>query len=88
MQLARPPAEDDPADHCVSCRLTGPILDRPKTAARLRDIESAKRRVFFVLQEFDLPLEPKSESNPAGLAFDLLESLPGESPVLTGHAEG
>lgn len=82
--------ETDDDEHCLSCRLTRtiPILDRPKNATRLRDIESAKRRVFFVLQNLNLPLEPKTDEEPDGLLFDLLESIPGQPPVLTGHANG
>jgi hypothetical protein len=78
------------ADACLSCRLTRtiPNLSRPRNAQRLRDIESAKRRLLFALQSWGLPLEPKRPGSPGGLAFDFLESLPGEPPVLTGHAGG
>jgi hypothetical protein len=81
---------DSPHDSCLSCRLTRtiPILDRPKNADRLREIETAKRRVLWGLQGLDLPLVPKSDDPEHGLAFDLLESLPGQPPVLTGHADG
>src|SRR4029453_7649108 len=34
------------------------------------------------------PLRPKAEDATPGLAFDFLESLPDEAPVVTGHAEG
>ncbi|MCC7374548.1 MAG: putative zinc-binding peptidase [Verrucomicrobiales bacterium] len=75
---------------CLSCQLTRtiPILARPKNPERLRELEAAKRRVLFVLQELKLPLTPKSTDPERGLAFDFLESLPGEPRVLTGHAEG
>ena len=75
---------------CVSCRLTRriPILDRPRNAARLRELEAAKRRVLFALQNLGLPLIPKARDGTGGLAFDFLESLPGEPPVMTGHADG
>ncbi len=81
---------DDPEPHCASCRLTRtiPILARPRNAVRLREIESAKRRVLFLLQGLGLPLAPKTEANPGGVVFDFLESLPGDPPVLTGHASG
>ncbi len=83
------PAEDG-EELCLSCRLTRtiPILDRPKNASRLRDIESGKRRVLFALQNLGLPVAAQSEANPKGLLFDLLESLPGGPAVLTGHADG
>ena len=82
---------NEPEAVCLSCRLTRtiPPLDRPKNADRLRDIESAKRRVLFALQNLNLPIEPRGERDgPAGLAFDFLESLPGEPGVMTGHASG
>jgi hypothetical protein len=75
---------------CVSCRLTRrvPMLDRPKNADRLRELESAKRRVLFALLNLRLPLAPKAGAETGGLAFDFLESLPDEPPVMTGHADG
>ena len=75
---------------CLSCRLTRtiPSLDGPKNAERLRELEAAKRRVLFTLQNMQLPLIPKSEDEERGLAFDFLEALPDGPPVLTGHAEG
>src|SRR5580765_1983744 len=75
---------------CVSCRLTRrvPMLERPKNADRLRELEAAKRRVLFALQNLGLPLIPKVGDEPGGLAFDFLESLPDEPPVMTGHADG
>jgi hypothetical protein len=82
--------EDRPEALCLSCRLTRtvPALDQPRNAQRLRDLETAKRRVLFVLQVLDLPLVPRDEDADAGLAFDFLESLPGEPSVMTGHAGG
>ena len=82
------PAED-PAAFCLSCSLTRtiPALDRPRNADRLRDLEAAKRRVLFSLQNLKLPIVSKTH-DPEGLAFDFLESLPDAPPVLTGHAAG
>jgi hypothetical protein len=75
---------------CLSCRLTRriPILDRPKNPERLRELEVAKRRVLFALQNLGLPLITKAEDEAGGLAFDFLESLPDQPPVMTGHADG
>lgn len=80
----------DPAAICLSCRLTRtvPPLDRPRNAARLLHLETAKRRVVSMLQRLGLPLAPKSREPETGLAFDFLESLPGEPAVMTGHAAG
>ena len=82
------PAEE-PAAFCASCCLTRtiPPLDRPRNIDRLRELERAKRRVLFTLQNLKLPLAARSH-DPQGLAFDFLESLPDEPPVLTGHASG
>jgi len=83
------PAES-PESSCLSCRLTRtiPNLEQPRNVERLREIESAKRRVLYALQNLDLPLEPKrDEHDRAGLAFDFLEALP-DQPVTTGHADG
>ena len=80
----------DPSALCGSCRLTRtiPPLDRPKNAERLREIETAKRRVLFALEELGLPVDAKTAPDAPGLAFDSLESIPGEAPVTTGHANG
>lgn len=79
-----------PHDSCLSCRLTRtiPILSRPRNADRLSEIETAKRRVLFGLQGLGLPLVPLADDPDRGLAFDFLESLPGQPPVLTGHTKG
>jgi hypothetical protein len=75
---------------CLSCRLTRtvPDLARPRNEVRLAEIEKAKRRVLFGLQPLGLPIVPKDQDAERGLAFDLLESLPGELPVLIGHVAG
>jgi hypothetical protein len=79
-----------PHTTCRSCRLTRtiPDLSRPRNVKRLGDIESAKRRVLHALESWGLPIDGRSAANPGGLAFDFLETLPGEPPVLTGHADG
>lgn len=75
---------------CLSCRMTRtvPDLTQPRNVDRVRELENAKRRVLFALQELGLPLAPRDEDPVAGLAFDFLESLPGEPAVMTGHAGG
>jgi hypothetical protein len=79
-----------PGMMCAACELvrTIPDLSRPRNAQRLYDIESARRRLLFALGSWGLPLRRKSPAVPGGLLFDLLEQLPGEPPVLTGHHEG
>ncbi|MEO6564545.1 MAG: putative zinc-binding metallopeptidase [Casimicrobiaceae bacterium] len=75
---------------CLSCRTTHqiPPLDRPRNADRLREIESAKRRMLHELLLLGLPVVPKQDDAVSGVAFDLLESLEGEPRILTGHAGG
>ena len=75
---------------CLSCRLTRTIPDlaRPRNARRLAEIEAAKRRVLFGFMSCGLPVVPRSDDDARGLAFDLLETLPGEPPAITGHARG
>jgi hypothetical protein len=83
------PAER-PESICLSCRLTRtvPALASSKNAQRLRELEAAKRRVLFALQALQLPLVPRDEDPVAGMAFDFLETLPGEPAIMTGHAGG
>ena len=75
---------------CLACRTTRtlPDLGRPRNAARVRELESAKRRVLFNLHCVDLPVMPWSDDPQRGMAFDFLESLEGAPPVMTGHASG
>ena len=74
---------------CLACRLTRTIPDLAdeRNRLRLQLIETAKRRVLYGLQVCRLPIVPKDEDASTGLAFDLLEPLPGMS-VTTGHCEG
>lgn len=48
--------------------------------------EFAKRRLVHQLDEIGLPIEPRSNAVPDGLAFDLVH-LPGERGI-TGHLDG
>jgi len=82
---------DDPHTLCLSCRLTRviPRLDLPQNLARWRRIEQAKRRLVFSLIDLGLTPEPKQgPDDTLGLAFDLLDELPGGPKVLTGHDQG
>lgn len=82
---------DDGHTLCRSCRLTQviPSLDNPVNLTHWTLIERAKRRLVFTLTGLGLAPEPKSgPGDKLGLAFHLLESLPGQVPVLTSHGEG
>ena len=75
---------------CLSCRLTRtiPDLSRPANPKRLAALESAKRELLYSLLAYGLPIDEKLEGESGGLAFDFLESIPGEPAVLTGHNDG
>jgi hypothetical protein len=84
---------DQPEIFCAACRhnRTIPDLSSPENVEHWRKIEFAKRRLFYSLLRFGLPLATRSE-DPDGLAFDFLSSPVGTAgeaaPVMTGHAGG
>jgi len=75
---------------CLACRTTRtlPDLSRPKNAQRVLELESAKRRVLSDLAGVGLSVVPQCDDPERGLAFDFLETLEGEPPVMTGHSAG
>jgi hypothetical protein len=75
---------DDPNPLCRACRLTRtiPNLSRPGNDRLWYNLEVAKRRVFYTLDQLRLPLQNRVEDPMAGLVFDFLDD------VLTGHSEG
>jgi hypothetical protein len=86
------PAES-PETFCVACRhnRTVPDLSVPWNLTRWRQIEIAKRRLFYSLLRMRLPLGLRPD-DPEGLAFDFLVD-PAEAQVwgpavLTGHHHG
>ncbi|MEO8278709.1 MAG: putative zinc-binding metallopeptidase [Ideonella sp.] len=81
----------DDAALCISCRLTEviPSLEDPNNLRRWAAIERAKRRLVFGLMEIGLTPQPKTgPDDKLGLAFNLLENLPGAASVMTGHDDG
>ncbi len=71
---------------CVSCRQTRwlPDLSDPSNLRRWKQIEAAKRHLYYCLAR--LGLQPvRGERAPQ---YDLLEEVPGQPPVMTGHASG
>lgn len=78
----------DPQHLCVSCRQTEWLPDNTNPINELRwaKIEVAKRRLFYTLAKLGL-LDP-CEHRIAEPRFALLADLPGQSPVMTGHASG
>ena len=75
---------------CRCCRLTRtvPDLTVPLAGEWWCRIEQAKRRLVSSLIGLKLPVEPRSEATPRGLAFDLLLPAADGTPVITGHADG
>jgi hypothetical protein len=77
---------DSAAGLCFSCRLT---RTRPADADAIGltqywVAEAAKRRLIFGLDELELPIKIRDDSN--GLAFDLLSSSHGK--IITGYQNG
>ncbi|MBF5003047.1 zinc-binding metallopeptidase family protein [Diaphorobacter caeni] len=71
---------------CRACQHTRvlPDLSDPLNVRRWGQIESAKRRLYYI--DIRLGLDPlPGESGPV---FEFLADLPGATPVLTGHASG
>lgn len=85
--------EVDAEPFCIACRHNRviPDLSQPRSLARWRLLEVAKRRLFFTLLRFDLS-PSRRPLDPEGLVFDFL-SDPNEGAalaptVLTGHENG
>jgi hypothetical protein len=65
-----------------------PDLSIASNGENWRRIEIAKRRLISFLLALGLPVKPRVEGEPGGLAFDFLSS-PAQGPrVLTGHSSG
>lgn len=79
------PAHDH-AGLCVSCRQTRVLPDLSDAAnlRRWKQIEAAKRQLYYTLAR--LGLEPSPGS--FGPVFEFLADLPGGPAILTGHLSG
>lgn len=88
--------EDDPNDLCRACRLTKtiPNLSRPGNDRLWYQLEVAKRRLVYTIDQLGLPLEDVSEDPTGGLTFEFLEdpdpnTQGSHAPkVMTGHTNG
>jgi len=71
---------------CVSCRQTRtlPDLSGPDNLRRWRLAEAAKRRLYYELARMGLEPIPGE----VGAQYDFLADIPGQPPVMTGHANG
>jgi hypothetical protein len=79
-------AADDPQALCMSCRQTRilPDLSVPENVPRWVRIETAKRRLLYTLLRLGLA-DPRASEGPV---YQFLADLPGQAPVMTGHAAG
>ena len=79
-------AGGDAHAQCVSCRQTRwlPDLSDLSNLRRWKQIEAAKRHLYYCLARLGLQPGP-GERAPQ---YDLLEEVPGQPPVMTGHASG
>ena len=87
------PDQADEDVFCKACRLNRTIPDLADPAHPLNclywgRVELAKRRMLAGLLGLSLVVTSKYEDPINGLAFDLINSQPGASPVLTGHDNG
>jgi hypothetical protein len=81
--------EADAQTLCQACRLNQviPDLSNPENRALWGEVEKAKRRLVYSLNQLRLPITSKAEDPEKGLAFDI-KADEGATRVLTGHAEG
>jgi hypothetical protein len=79
-------------DLCLACRhnRTIPDLSVPGNAGLWAKIEVAKRRLFYSLLRWRLPLAGRQDDPVRGLAFDFLADPPEShaTAVMTGHDDG
>jgi hypothetical protein len=75
---------------CDCCRYTRtvPPLDVPEHQHAWRNLELAKRHLFYSLFRLELPIPDRVQQPETGLVFDFLAQLPDAEKVLTGHANG
>lgn len=79
--------------YCVACSLNRTIPDledptHPENAVYWGKVELAKRRMLAGLMGLGIVVASKFDDPINGLAFDLVSSMPGGNPVLTGHDSG
>lgn len=82
--------EEDPQGLCLACRSNRviPDLSRPGNWERWSKIELAKRRSLYSLLALGLSISAQPEERRPALQFQFLDHIPGQPPVVTGHASG
>jgi hypothetical protein len=81
------PGEDP---FCRACRHNAlvPDIADPANLKRWQVIERAKKRLFYSLLRFRLPLATRAEDSLHGLSFQFLNEDIAPAPVMTGHESG
>lgn len=76
--------------YCRACQLTSvyPPQDSEQGQASWAVSELAKRRWMHSILTLGLEARPKTETNPSGMTFRILEPGADRTSVLTGHADG
>lgn len=86
--------ESGKGPYCAACRhnRTIPDMDLPGNIANWREIEQAKRYLFYSILKWRLPHPTRKQDPEGGLAFDFLADNVGIDgkieQVLTGHDSG
>ena len=82
--------EEDGEAFCRACRHNGiiPPMDSPQNLGNWQTIERAKKRLFYSLLQFHLPLATRVEDPIHGLRFEFLSDEAAARPVMTGHDRG
>ena len=75
---------------CRACRHNAlvPDIADPANLVRWQVIERAKKRLFYSLLRFRLPLATRNEDPVHGLSFQFLNEDIAPAPVMTGHQNG
>lgn len=75
---------------CRACVLTEvyPDQSEPDNQQAWRLAEQAKKRWLYTVLGLGLTATPKSEDNPDGVLFQILQPDAEPTPVLTGHQDG
>ncbi len=76
--------------YCRACRHNAlvPDIADPANLTRWQVIERAKKRLFYSLLRFRLPLATRNEDAIHGLSFRFLNEDIAPAPVMTGHESG
>jgi hypothetical protein len=76
--------------YCRACRHNGviPPMDTADNLTHWQTIERAKKRLFYSLLRFNLPLATRGQDAVHGLRFEFLSDEAAAQPVVTGHDNG